>query len=255
MNKEKCAVLMNFSSNDVEEGISAVVFFKGCNLTCAFCHNKEMVQRKEINWSTTEEIIAKLNTLKSKNLSTQKDEWLVDWLVFSGGEPTLWVDAVKELNSFAKKNNLKTKLFTNGTYNYEPFLQSESFDQVSVDVKVTSSNLKIITNNEYWERHYIINLWNTLNFLSRLNIKYEIRTLFIKPYTNRGSLLVINNKLKELEGTKPYRWVFTNANLEKEIILNPSLLNEVENKYTKEEIKDIISSIEKELVVPIYINY
>ena len=95
--------LQKISMIDYPEKLSAVVFVRGCNFCCPYCHNPELNQ---INLSKLIDEDAVFEFLKTR-------VGKIDVVVVSGGEPTLQ----KDLINFAKKiKNLGflLKLDTNG---------------------------------------------------------------------------------------------------------------------------------------------
>ena len=89
---------------DWEGHVSAVLFFRGCNFRCPFCHNGPMVmgQLPDLN----EELIV-------EHIRSRKD--FLDGVVISGGEPTLDPNRLKVLLPRFKDIGLPIKLDTNGS--------------------------------------------------------------------------------------------------------------------------------------------
>lgn len=114
---------------DWDGKLAAVVFTKGCNFRCGYCHNPSLVVPKLLNREpdvSPEEVFDYLSVRRS---------WL-DGVVVTGGEPTLQ----KDLPDFLKRVQalgLRVKLDTNGTH---PEVLSELFRKklvnfVALDVK------------------------------------------------------------------------------------------------------------------------
>lgn len=108
---------------DFPGNIAAIVFVGGCNLRCWYCHNAEILDTKV--FLSDDAILARI-----------KDNFLLDGVVISGGEPTLQPD----LFDFAEKLRaigMQVKLDTNGM---RPEVVKEGverglFDYVAMDVK------------------------------------------------------------------------------------------------------------------------
>ncbi len=109
-------------------GIRTVVFFNGCKLRCKFCHNPEMWQRKEDNY-TSEELFKKI--IRNKPYFKRNN----GGVTFSGGEPLLQSDFLIEICKMLKEENIHIALDTAGVGNgnYEELLQY--IDLVIYDVK------------------------------------------------------------------------------------------------------------------------
>lgn len=89
-------------------GIRTVVFFQGCALRCAYCHNPD-------TWSTeggmelsAEELLQKI--LRFKPYFERSG----GGVTFSGGDPLLQPDFLIEILKLCKDNNIHTTLDTSG---------------------------------------------------------------------------------------------------------------------------------------------
>lgn len=152
--------IQHFSLDD-GPGIRTVVFMAGCNLKCQWCHNPEMVYEKAIEQTAGE--------MKKEALFEEiyKDMRFYErsngGVTFSGGEPILQRDELKELLQICKKYNIHTAIETAGNYSYEyiePIL--EVIDYIIIDCKSFSedshlkytgqSNRKILNNIKAFSR-------------------------------------------------------------------------------------------------------
>lgn len=107
--------------------ITTVVFLKGCNFHCPFCHNPELV--------LTPNTIPDFPVSELFSFLDQKKDW-VDLVLFSGGEPTLYPQlplCLKEL----KDQGFKTGIHTNGTNPevLEQALREKVLDYLVMDIK------------------------------------------------------------------------------------------------------------------------
>ena len=105
MNIKTPVVIKKTSFIDYPEHICTVIFFPGCNLRCPWCHNRELVLGEKTNtvYISLEEALAHI-------IKRQK---ILDGVVLSGGEPTLFT-GLGELIRRIKTLHLKVKLDTNG---------------------------------------------------------------------------------------------------------------------------------------------
>ena len=108
---------------DFPGNIAAIVFVGGCNLRCWYCHNAEILDTKE--FLSDDAILARI-----------KDNFLLDGVVISGGEPTLQPDLF-EFAGKLRAIGMQVKLDTNGM---RPEVVKEGverglFDYVAMDVK------------------------------------------------------------------------------------------------------------------------
>ena len=73
-----------------------MIFVKGCNMRCQFCHNPDTWTMKDADWQTADEVLKK--ALRYKNYWGEKGG-----ITVSGGEPLLQIDFLIELFRKAKK--------------------------------------------------------------------------------------------------------------------------------------------------------
>ena len=97
-------------------GVRYVIFVKGCNMRCQFCHNPDTWTTKDADWQTADEVLKK--ELRYKNYWGEKGG-----ITVSGGEPLLQIDFLIELFRKAKKNGVHTTLDTSGN----PFTREEPY--------------------------------------------------------------------------------------------------------------------------------
>jgi pyruvate-formate lyase-activating enzyme len=107
--------------------VAAVLFIGGCNMSCSYCHNKELI----------------FNPHKIPDIELEKiiddlvdNRGLVDGVVISGGEPTIFpslIPLIKELKRFG----MKIKVDTNGLSPkvIRKLLSRKLVDYIAVDVK------------------------------------------------------------------------------------------------------------------------
>lgn len=109
-------------------GVRFVVFLQGCPLRCAYCHNPEMWNGKEIKTlMTPEELVNKVK--KYKPYFGEEGG-----ITISGGEPLLQQEFVTEVFKLCKAEGINTCLDTSGFGNASDELL-EFTDLVILDVK------------------------------------------------------------------------------------------------------------------------
>ena len=114
------------STIDFPGVLSCVVFTKGCDLDCFYCHNRALLgDGEEMPQS---EVLAFL----------EKRRGLLDGVVVSGGEPTLQKDLELFIRT-VREMGYRVKLDTNGQRPdiVETLVQKALLDYVAVDVKAT----------------------------------------------------------------------------------------------------------------------
>lgn len=147
-------------------GIRTVIFFNGCKLRCKYCHNPEMWNKKEENYSV-DDIVNKVKRFKPY----YRDNGGV---TYSGGEPLLHVDFLIELSKRLKEENINIALDTAGCGigKYDELLKY--IDLIILDIKhVEPSSFKSLTGFEKTESLKFI------DSLNRSNKKVWIRQVII----------------------------------------------------------------------------
>jgi len=111
--------------------VSAVVFFAGCNLRCPWCQNPDCVTGTG-------------RTGPHEALSViERSIPIIDSVVLSGGEPTLYPDGCLEILRFARDRGIAGAMETNGTRPEELSKILSLLDFVAVDVKAPLSDARL----------------------------------------------------------------------------------------------------------------
>lgn len=97
-------------------GVRYIVFLKGCNMRCKYCHNPDTWAKEGGTMQTPEEVLNKALRYKAywKNNGG---------ITVSGGEALLQIEFVTELFRLAKEKGVHTCLDTSGN----PFTREEPF--------------------------------------------------------------------------------------------------------------------------------
>lgn len=138
-------------------GVRFVVFLQGCNLRCGCCHNPDTRSCEGGTEYTAEDIVNK--AIRYREYFGQQGG-----ITFSGGEPLLQADFVKEVFELCHKKGINTCLDTSGSVmNDEVRALLSVTDRVLLDIKYT-------TDSQYLE--YVgCSIEKPLEFLSYLNEK------------------------------------------------------------------------------------
>ena len=105
----------SFGSAD-GSGVRYIVFLKGCNMRCQYCHNPDTWAKDGGELMTPEEVLKKALRYKTYWKET-------GGITVSGGEALLQIDFVTELFRLAKEKGVNTCLDTSGN----PFSLEEPF--------------------------------------------------------------------------------------------------------------------------------
>lgn len=157
---------------------SLVIFLAGCPFRCPYCHNPELIEG------------GKNTPLKDIYKKILESKGLVDALVISGGEPLLQIDEIEKILEFAKSQNFKTKLDTNG---YQPkYIDriKELVDYVALDVKVPFEKYEGIFGFDGAK------VQETMNILSKSKIFLECRTTYVPGLLKPDDIIMIASEIQ-----------------------------------------------------------
>lgn len=188
---------MKASINSIESmglvdgpGIRTVVFFNGCKLRCKYCHNPEMWNKQEDNY-TVEELYNKIKRFKPYYRGK-------GGVTFSGGEPLLHADFIIELSKKLKEDNINIALDTAGVGlgKYDELLKY--IDLVILDIKyVDNIGFNKITGG---------NINDSLEFIDSLNksgTKVWIRQVVIPGETDsREYIIKLHEFIKKINNVE-----------------------------------------------------
>lgn len=163
---------------DFPQKTAAIVFTKGCNFRCPFCHNASLVYENALEEFSEDEVLAYLDKRKR----------LLDGLSITGGEPLMH----EELPLFIRKVKAlgyAVKLDTNGTYpdRLKALLDEGLLDYVAMDIKNSEgAYLKTagVTNASFLDR-----VKESIRIVMTSGILYEFRTTLVKGLHTEESVL------------------------------------------------------------------
>lgn len=108
-------------------GVRYIIFFAGCPLRCAFCHNPD-------TWDIKRGSLREARDLIDESLSCRSYWGTKGGITVSGGEPLMQIDFLTELLTIAKQEGINTCIDTAGG----PFTESsEWFDKFNRLMEVT----------------------------------------------------------------------------------------------------------------------
>lgn len=111
-------------------------------MRCHYCYNKDVVNGHLDYGMTRSQLDAEIQDKVLTNVKTGAKINAVDYIVISGGEPTLKLNRMhaEHFADLAHSLNFKTKLFTNGSGELPMSWYDHYFDQVSIDLKTDITN-------------------------------------------------------------------------------------------------------------------
>jgi len=143
---------------------SVTLFFAGCSYRCPFCHNKELQRFAPEVPGVVEDIEAHI----------ERHSALLDAMVLTGGEPSIFLSDYRELIEYARSFGLSICLHTAGYNAMEIERNHDILDYVIVDGKAeTEEEHERITGFPgSWHR-----LHSTIRVLENYQIPFEIHRL------------------------------------------------------------------------------
>lgn len=163
--------------------IAAVIFTRGCNMDCYYCHNRALLNKRK-----TEEDY----DIQSVLHFLSKRRKLLDGVVISGGEPTLH----RHLGSFIKEIKVlgyAVKLDTNGTNPkmLRQLIDMNLLDYVAMDIKAPINRYEEIccTSVE------LDSIEESIQLLMEDRVDYEFRTTFV-PDLSEQDITMIADRIK-----------------------------------------------------------
>lgn len=199
-------------------GIRTTVFFKGCPLNCVWCHNPECIKKEPQILIYPEKCIgcgmcdkgcfSGARVTCGMEMTSQEifSEILLDktyygkngGITFSGGEPMLYPEMLKELISLCKMKRINTAIETSlSIFNAEIL---GSLDFIMADLKIwddakhkkfTGASNQLIKDN--------------FKQLDALNVPFTVRTPIIPGINDdKDEIISIRNYIKDFKNVKSY---------------------------------------------------
>ncbi len=176
--------IIDISTKDIPNKAAMVIFTKGCNFNCDFCHNKFLLQYNIGKQIKVSDLIKKIK----KNL-------LISSISITGGEPTKQYDLIdlcREISRIGKYISVDT----NGS-NPEIIKKILPYiNRVALDIKapLIQKRLERVIRKKI-DPSLIINTFYLLNKNKR--IEFEVRTTYVEELMNPEDIHDIISFLKE----------------------------------------------------------
>ncbi len=166
-------------------GVRYLIFLKGCNMRCLFCHNVDTWQKETSDLRTAEELLDKAERYRSY--------WGKEGgITVSGGEPLLQIDFLLDLFTKAKARGIHTCIDTA----MQPFTREEPFfSKFEALMKVTDLLLVDIKHIDP-EMHQKLtgvpndNILDGFRYLSEIEKPIWVRHVLVPEWTDRDDYLM-----------------------------------------------------------------
>ena len=159
---------------DYPDEIAAVLFTRGCNFRCPYCHNPELLVKPG-----GAEASLGLSALEARALLERQRAFL-DAVVITGGEATLYAELPEELTDF-KAMGFLCKLDTNGsnTQMLEVLLRRDLLDYVAMDIKAPLNYRSYKLSAGKLSSEDFFHVRNSIALLRQADIQVQFRTTVV----------------------------------------------------------------------------
>ncbi|PIS13501.1 MAG: anaerobic ribonucleoside-triphosphate reductase activating protein [Candidatus Tagabacteria bacterium CG09_land_8_20_14_0_10_41_14] len=176
-----------FSLIDYPDKISAVVFTRGCNFRCPYCHNPELVDLGRTGSDT--------NDIKEKEIFSflKNRRGKLDAVVITGGEPTLQPD-LPEFIEKIKKMGFLIKMDTNGSKPkvIKKVIDSRLADYLAMDIKAPLRKYYLFS----VPKTDLNSIRQSIELIMNSGVNYEFRTTVLKSLLAKEDILKIAELIK-----------------------------------------------------------
>ncbi len=187
----KLSAIQKFTVLDYPDKVACIAFTPGCNMRCGFCHNPEFVLPEKI-----QELQGSFIEEETFFNFLEKRRGLLDGVVVSGGEPTIWRD-LPEFLAGIKKRGFLVKFDTNGNHPeiLRILIEKNLVDYVAMDVKTSLAEYPKLVGGNVKSDH----IKESIELLKASNIPHEFRTTLIKEIHTESVLQDMTGLLTGVE--------------------------------------------------------
>jgi pyruvate formate lyase activating enzyme len=214
-----------FSLTDFPGKTSAIVFTRGCNFKCSFCHNPELVDPDRYAVPISEAEIRSF-------LRNRKNQ--LQGVVVTGGEPTIHPD-LPDFLSRLKKLGFPIKLDTNGSHPemIRSLFSDDLIDYIAMDIKAPLSSYERIVNSAV----SLNDIQESIRLIISSTTPHEFRTTYLDTLLSLPEMKDLG--LLVAGCTKYFIQPFTPTKA-----INPALLQQGQPSLQRlEEIQNMMTSI------------
>ena len=169
---------------DFPNKVSCILFTRGCNFRCPFCHNGLTLLENSTDYIPFDEILSFL----------KKRIGILDGVVISGGEPTLMPDLEDKIRAI-KALGYEVKLDTNGSNPdiLKHLIDEKLIDYVAMDIKGPVSKYKMIAGAPNLDMDKVL---KSIELLKTDVVNYEFRTTIVDEFHTELDMISMGRLLK-----------------------------------------------------------
>jgi len=168
--------------------LSCVLFLSGCNFTCPYCHNPQLLKGGVSNKGSLDE--------KAFYEFLESHKGFIEGVVISGGEPTIHEEIVA-LCKKIKTIGYPIKLDTNGSRSktIKLIIDEGLVDYIAMDIKTDPLRYPPAIAKDYDPSHTLASIETIMGS----GILYEFRTTCVKPIVDEQNIQDIARSIKGAE--------------------------------------------------------
>lgn len=191
--------------------VACTVFLSGCNFSCPFCHNSELLDIQTEGIMHEEEFFDFLHKRKG----------LLDAVCISGGEPTLYTGLMEFVRKI-KEMGFFVKLDTNG---YRPavlrqLLSEKLLDYVAMDIKNDLEHYALTAGMKQFDKEKIL---ESMSLLINDGVEYEFRTTVVDEFHDEESFVKIDEIFRMLSPDKKIKKYFLQPFVDRDTVVFSNL--------------------------------
>lgn len=211
------------------DGLRCAVFFAGCPLRCVYCHNPDTWEKSKNAWEA-QALVKKIARYKPYF----KDDGGV---TFSGGEPLVQAEFIKELVPLLEKEEVRYAIDTSGAVQL-----SETVKYVLGKSQMVLLDLKFWDDESYikYTRRDMSNTLDMLYYLDSIGKRCVVRTVIVPGINDcEEMLLKYVEHLKNISCVEKYELLafhtmgffkYTQAGIENRLENVPALSPDVKDR-------------------------
>ncbi len=170
--------------------LCCILFASGCNFTCPYCHNPDLVGKPGSRGPAL--------VLEDIYDFLQKRRKFLEGVVISGGEPTLHPGLAAVCRKI-KRMGYEIKLDTNGSQPavLDQIIKNKLVDYIAMDIKTDPATYP----REISSQNCTESIPKSIALIMGCGLPYEFRTTCVQPFVDETILIKI---LRSIQGARCY---------------------------------------------------
>jgi pyruvate formate lyase activating enzyme len=214
---------------DFPKTIACIIFTQGCNFSCPYCHNPDLVAGSQGGTGRLPDEAEIFDFL-------EKRKGFLEGVVITGGEPTLQADLLPFCRKI-KGLGYKLKLDSNGSRPkiLDRLFEDSLVDFISMDIKTRLMDYPLVVPGKF----DVSAIGDSIRLLMEKAPDYEFRTTCVRPLISREIMEDIGQMIR---GAKSYILQKCSRRVR---VLDPEFLTLEEHFFSEDEMLEFKGIIEK----------